>query len=304
MIETPLVSILTPFLDAAPFLEEAIASVREQDFEHWELLLIDDGSRDASLETARLAAAHNPRIHLIAALDNGPKGAAAARNRGLREARGRYIAFLDADDKYEPFMLSRHISLFEKYNDLAMVYGPTRWWHPDDASLDQIEDMRDIAGQIHEPPDLLEKVILANDSPVPCTCAVTIRRDLLVGICGFEENFRLYEDQTVWARIMLDHRVYVDDKPVAFYRQHAASVSAKTDASGKHGRHGGLPARSAFLDYVDQIVSGHQHEARLRRALRWARWRMRQQHKRWYRTWRRIRRLAIKLRRDLLQLRR
>lgn len=299
MIESPFVSILTPFLDAEPFLAEAIASVRAQDFKDWELLLINDGSRDESLKTARYAAAHDPRIRLIEALDSSPQGAAAARNRGLQEARGRYVAFLDADDQYEPFMLSRHISILKKNTNLAMVYSSTRWWYPDEPSLDQIENMRELAGQIHEPPKLLEKVILTNDSPVPCTCAVTIQRELLAEIGGFDERFRLYEDQTVWARIMLNHRVYVDDKPVAFYRQHPASVSARTGASGKHDRNGGLPARSAFLDYIDQILDGHRYEDRLRRTLQGARWRMRQQDKRWYRTWRKARRLVIKLHWDL-----
>ena len=84
-----------------------MASVRAQDFEDWEILLIDDASTDGSPALARALAAADPRIQLLTLPENG--GPAAARNAGIRAARGRYIAFVDADDLWRPQKLARQI---------------------------------------------------------------------------------------------------------------------------------------------------------------------------------------------------
>lgn len=291
----PTVSILTPFLNPGPYLAEAIGSVRSQTFQDWELLLIDDGSDDESNGIAQEAARADTRIRLIPAATGSAKGAAAARNRGLSAAQGRLVAFLDADDLLEPCMLSRHVDLFDCQPQAAMVYGPTRWWHPGQPTADRTEDMGLLAGRLHEPPSLVETVILLCDSPVPCTCGVTIRRDLLQQLGGFDEGFQLYEDQTAWVKIMLDHPVYVDDVPVAVYRQHAASVSSMASETGEYRLNEAHPSRTAFLDWTETRVCGHPQEDRMKRAIAKARWRMRHQDKRWYRAWRRIRRISRRL---------
>src|SRR4029079_652771 len=96
-MRTPRVSVVTPFTDQGPFIGAAIASVRAQSFEAWELVLVDDGARDGSRAIAERAAAAGPaRIRVVAT--TSPGGAAAARNHGIRVARGDLVAFLDADD--------------------------------------------------------------------------------------------------------------------------------------------------------------------------------------------------------------
>lgn len=107
----PAVSILMPAHDAARTLPAAIASVRAQHWTDWELLIADDGSADATGRIAAEAMAADPRIRLLRA--EAPEGAAAARNRALAAARGRYIAFLDSDDLWLPEKLSRQIPFLE-----------------------------------------------------------------------------------------------------------------------------------------------------------------------------------------------
>src|SRR5436190_22525970 len=103
----PLVSVITPAHDAARFLPETIRSVRAQTHENWEHLVIDDASRDATRAVVEAAAALDPRVRLLA-LDSNV-GQAEARNTGLREARGRYVAFLDSDDLWTPEKLERQL---------------------------------------------------------------------------------------------------------------------------------------------------------------------------------------------------
>ncbi len=105
----PLVSVLMPARNAAATLAASVDSVRAQGLAEWELLIADDASTDATLSLARALAASDERIRVLDA-PAGHAGAAQARNRALVVARGRYIAFLDADDLWHPDKLERQIA--------------------------------------------------------------------------------------------------------------------------------------------------------------------------------------------------
>ncbi|MGO8758304.1 MAG: glycosyltransferase family 2 protein [Terracidiphilus sp.] len=103
----PLVSIVTPVYNAAQWLEQTLASVRAQTLTDWEHLLADDGSTDGSLAIAVAAARADSRVRVLrTGIRTGP---ATARNRALDAARGRFIAFLDADDLWLPDKLARSV---------------------------------------------------------------------------------------------------------------------------------------------------------------------------------------------------
>ncbi|WP_298012821.1 glycosyltransferase family 2 protein [uncultured Aquabacterium sp.] len=107
----PHVSIIMPAYNAARTILESIRSAQAQDFEDWELLVIDDGSRDETVKIVCLAREADARIKLLRT--GGRTGAAQARTTGIQEARGRYIAFLDSDDVWLPNKLSLQLSLFQ-----------------------------------------------------------------------------------------------------------------------------------------------------------------------------------------------
>ena len=106
------VSIIVPVYNGAQFLEETVASVRRQTWQNWELLLVDDCSKDQSYEIMKRLAQEDPRIVPLRQECNG--GAARARNRGVAEATGRYIAFLDADDLWMPDKLSHEMEFMDR----------------------------------------------------------------------------------------------------------------------------------------------------------------------------------------------
>ncbi len=105
-----LVSIIVPVYNVEKYIIEAIESVRGQSYESWELLLVEDCSTDKTLSVIEkyMESTGDARIRLIVQPVN--MGAAKARNRGLSEARGRYIAYLDADDLWEPEKLARELA--------------------------------------------------------------------------------------------------------------------------------------------------------------------------------------------------
>jgi glycosyltransferase involved in cell wall biosynthesis len=245
------VSVIVPFRDAGPYLGEAIASVQDQTWRDWELLLIDDGSTDDSPLIAEEAATRDPRIRLLARPVGVPGNAAAARNLGIEWARGEFVAFLDADDVYERTNLQSRLECFEGRSDVAMVYGPTRWWHPGAEERDWTERMRREAGRVHHAPELVVRVLLLQQWQVPCTCGVLIRRPALEVTGGFEESFHLYEDQTLWAKLLLRFPVYVTDVVGARYRQHERSATAHAERSGVYHYRRPHESRVAFLTWVD-----------------------------------------------------
>ena len=113
-----LVSIITPCYNGEKYIRETIDSVIAQTYPDWEMIIVDDGSKDNSAAIVREYADKDPRIQLI---QQANAGSAAARNNGIRRAEGQYIALLDADDLWHPDFLKKQIE-FMKRKDAVCVY--------------------------------------------------------------------------------------------------------------------------------------------------------------------------------------
>ncbi len=115
------ISIVMPVYNAEAYLEAAVQSVLGQTYEDWELLLTDDHSTDKSAAIAEELAGRDSRIRVLSQKE-GIKGAANARNLGIRQAQGRYLCFLDADDVWRPDKLEKELA-FMKRKDAAFVFS-------------------------------------------------------------------------------------------------------------------------------------------------------------------------------------
>jgi glycosyltransferase involved in cell wall biosynthesis len=115
----PLVSVVIPVYDAEQTLDETLSSVRAQSYRHLEIIIVDDGSRDRSIEIARRHALEDARIRLIRQKN---AGVAAARNRGVEASCGRYIAPVDADDIWNHEKIDKQLKLYSQVPDLGLVY--------------------------------------------------------------------------------------------------------------------------------------------------------------------------------------
>lgn len=133
MGRTPVVSVIIPAWNAGWSLARTLDSVKRQTFADFEALVIDDGSTDDTAEVAAQAVADDPRFRLIRQANSG---AAGARNRGLAEARGRYLANLDADDVWRPEFLARTVEALEAAGpDAAFAFARSAWIDADDRLL-------------------------------------------------------------------------------------------------------------------------------------------------------------------------
>lgn len=115
MLTNPKVSVIIPTFNRAYCLHEAIDSVLVQTFQDFELIVVDDGSSDNTLEVVR---GYGPKIKCIYQEN---KGLSSARNRGIKEASGEFVAFLDSDDIWLPEKLNRQIDIFQKENIIGLV---------------------------------------------------------------------------------------------------------------------------------------------------------------------------------------
>jgi glycosyltransferase involved in cell wall biosynthesis len=299
MAGAPRVSVIMIFLDAEPFLAEAIDSVLAQSLTDWELLLVDDGSRDGSPETARLYASARPdRIRYLTHEGRENRGMSASRNLGIRHARGRYLTFLDADDVLLPGALETLAGRLEAEPRAAMIYGPVQYWYSWAGGAARREDYVQRLGVPREtriePPVLLLR-FLTRRAAAPS--GMLVRTEVLREVGGFVEEFRgMYEDQALCAKICLTRPVLTSGTALYRYRQHGNSSSAAADLSGEHEF-----GRARFLGWLEgYLESVGCADREVWRALRAERWWLR--HPGMHGLVRRVRRLARRASRTLRSL--
>ncbi len=268
---TPRVSIVTPFLNAAPYIEEAIESVLAQTYDAWELLLVDDGSTDESTTIAlRYAAAYPERIRYVAHRGRENRGASASRNLGAAHAAGEFLAYLDADDVYLPHKLQEQVPLLDQHADVAVVYGATEYWHSwttrrEDQGRDWIwRQFGAPPNTIVQPPHLLV-AFLRDGGTVPCMGSVLVRRTAVEQIGGWEVSFRaICTDQVFHAKLCLHFPALIADVCWDRYRQHAGSSCQTIERAGEMNQ--------AFERYLTWLGHYLKRECVVNRAI-WSAWR-------------------------------
>ncbi|HEX9659224.1 MAG TPA: glycosyltransferase [Rhodothermales bacterium] len=251
----PRVSVIMPFVAEEGFLSEAIESVRNQEFGEWELLLVDDGAADVSRRIAERFVAADPRRIRLLDPDSERRGAAAARNRALAQARGEFLAFLDADDAFRPRKLAREVAALDAHTEAAMLYARTRWWYQGIRGHDWTERLGVAPDRLYAPPYLFTRILLEKKGDIPCTCGVLLRKGVVMDEGGFEERFALYEDQSLWAKLFLSHSVFVSNACHALYRQHPGSTSATAQSRGDYDNYGAHRAQDAFFRWLAALVT-------------------------------------------------
>ena len=214
----PKISIVTPAYNCEKYLEEAVNSVLAQSFEDWELLIIDDCSKDATWLRMQTLAKKDNRIRIFQNQHNS--GSAATRNNGIRQARGEWIAFLDSDDLWRPEKLQRQMSVLRKHPDAAFLFTGSAFIEDDGMT---------IAHVLHVPEKVSRKKLL-KQNVISCS-SVLIRRELMLEFPMPEED-GIHEDFATWLAILSKIPcAYGVDEPLLVYRRALASKSGKKGKS-------------------------------------------------------------------------
>jgi glycosyltransferase involved in cell wall biosynthesis len=250
----PRVSVVIPLYNKAESILAAIGSVLRQSYLDFELIVVDDGSTDTS--AAIVAGIEDPRLRLVTQANAGP---GAARNRGLRDARGDYVAFLDADDEWEPGFLERAVAALDGDPECgAWVAG--RAVGPERVSQSRRNRRMGLTGGAwrlahHTPPKALKFYVDFCHS----SCVVA-RRSLVQRYGGYSDAGRVTygEDSYLWLMFVMNHRLHVDPEPrVWFHTEHSSLGSALL---GRHPVRPALTASGPLLDRCDPAYLGELHD--------------------------------------------
>jgi glycosyltransferase involved in cell wall biosynthesis len=198
----PKVSVIIPTYNRGWILGEAVASVLAQEFDDFELIVVDDGSTDNTREI--LEAYHND----IAVLSQNNRGVSAARNRGIAAACAPLIAFLDSDDLWQPQKLSRQVEFFNANPD-ALICQTEEIWLRNEVRVNPKKRHHKFSGMIFEP-----SLALCLVSP----SAVMIRKKLFDTVGLFDERLPACEDYDLWLRVSCRYPVYLLDDPLIIKR--------------------------------------------------------------------------------------
>ncbi|WP_203308701.1 glycosyltransferase family 2 protein [Sphingomonas beigongshangi] len=210
----PLVSFVIPSYNGEHFLGETLRSIEAQTLTDWEAIVVDDGSSDNT--RAMVRGWPDPRVRLVERAQNG--GPVVARNAGVAEARGRYIAGLDQDDLCRPERLMRQVAYLERHRDVVLLGT-------------QAEQLRDgkvspLPYPAHSTPDLIGWLTWIENPLV--WSSVMIRADIARKLDPFTRPELVYaEDFDLYHRLSPHGRLARLDEPLLLYRQHAGGVSKR-----------------------------------------------------------------------------
>jgi glycosyltransferase involved in cell wall biosynthesis len=236
--DAPLVSVIIPTYNRAHLLPRALESVLGQTLEDFEVLIVDDGSTDDTADLVERYAAEDGRVCYLRQPAN--RGVSAARNRGLREARGEFVAFLDSDDEWFPSKLKKQVDRFRQVGKgVGLIYCGVETIDPEGDWVFRPEDRGDVYERL-----LLQNVIHTGSG-------VMIRRDVVRVAGFFDEGIPAIEDYDYWVRIARHFEFdYVEDPLLRYFYGHG-------EAQKSLSTHENLDARAWFF---------RKHEAEMRRA--------------------------------------
>jgi len=209
---SPKVSVIIPVFNGAKYLAEALQSVFSQTWRDYEVIVVNDGSTDDSMEVCK----QFPDVRITHQENHGQS---AARNTGVRHARGEYIAFLDQDDRWYPEKLARQVPILEEGPTYGMVYS-----NADEIDEDGRIVYRNVLDLASVQPKRSIMDCLGSDMfIVPGT--VLIRRSLFDQVGGFDERLSGYEDDDLFRRVFQASRIHYMRDSLLQWRSYPTSYS-------------------------------------------------------------------------------
>ncbi|KID58185.1 glucosyl transferase [Pseudoalteromonas luteoviolacea] len=264
----PTVSVVIPMYNVGKYIEQSIGSVLKQTYQDFEVLCIDDGCSDDTL--AKVAQFDDSRIQVIQQLNRGLSG---ARNTGIRAAKGKYIALLDADDFWSAKKLELHVAHLDSNPKVGVSYCPSLFVNEDGAPLG--------IGQFPALTGITTKQIFCRN-PVGNGSAPVIRKAVFDAVAFqdgmrawtqyFDEELRQSEDIEMWLRMALDTDFEFEGiaQPLTYYRVNASGLSSnlhKQFTSWQYAVDQNRIGHEAFFNQYASLAKAYQLRYLCRRAI-------------------------------------
>ncbi len=251
------VSVVIPLYQTETYIRAALDSVLAQTFPDFEVIVVDDGSRDNGANLARATGDHRVRV-----ITQENRGLAGARNTGIRHAQGEFVALLDADDLWAPEKLARHVAHFEQDPDLDVSFSASRLIDGDGHDIGLVQ--RPISTEFKTADFFCRNPVGNGSAPVirrHALARIAFNDDTLGRQCWFDESFRQSEDIECWMRLKVlgQCRFGYIDAPLTLYRVNSGGLSANIEAQLATWRRFRDKVRCYAPDIVD--VEGARAEA-------------------------------------------
>jgi glycosyltransferase involved in cell wall biosynthesis len=206
------VSVLMPVYNAAPYLVASVASIIEQDFRDWELICVNDGSRDGSLQILERFAKIDPRVRVI---DQPNRGIVSALQCAIAESSGELLARMDADDISVSSRFGKQVDYLQKHPDVVVVGGAA-------LEIDADGDPLRITRHPNDSQQLVHRLLTRQSALIHPS--VMMRRDAVLKAGGYRPKYQWIEDHDLWLRLSKLGKLANIDSVLLGYRQHATSV--------------------------------------------------------------------------------
>lgn len=200
----PKYSVIIPLYNKAPYVKKAIESVYAQTYRNFECIVVDDGSTDGSLDIVRSLDTGDCTLEIILQSNSG---VAAARNKGVKASHGEYVAFLDADDWWEPTFLEEMDMLIKEYPDAGLYATNYVYYKPGKTHV----ALNLPRGYINYP-----EAYLHGEMPVT-SITTCMPRYVFDEMGGFPVGIKLGEDFLLWAKTAIHYPVAFCEHPLAYY---------------------------------------------------------------------------------------
>ena len=216
------VSVVIPAYNAMTYLPKTLDSVLQQTFTDFEVLIVNDGSTDSIM--AWFTTVGDDRVRLISQANQGLPG---ARNTGITEAQGEHIAFIDADDLWEPTKLEKQVQCLDAKPEVGLVYAWT-------LLIDQHGNSTGTVTAAQVEGHVWEKLLLGD--VVGSGSAAMVRRSCFDQVGLFDPDLTSIEDCDMWVRIAAHYPFAVIKEVLVSYRQHSTSMSKDYDRMAQNSR--------------------------------------------------------------------
>jgi glycosyltransferase involved in cell wall biosynthesis len=253
MLTPPLVSVVVPAYNVGPYVRAAVDSALRQSFQDLEILVINDGSTDDTLE--RLSDLRDSRLRIVSRRHGG---LSEARNTGVGLATGKYVAFLDGDDEWERDKLKYHIEVLDRCPEIDLTFCLSRV--TDEGGADTGRISRRAAGDVSLRELLVENLVSNGSSAV-------VRREALRSAGGFDTSLRACEDHDMWIRIasLRQNNVWCVPLPLTRYRIRSGQMTKDLDLMKSQWER--MMAKARSVAPVDVAATKAASRARFHRYL-------------------------------------
>lgn len=228
----PFFSVVVTSYNYEQYLPQTLNSILAQTYKNYEVVIVDDGSKDGSVELIKKYIDKYPNFHLYQHENGVNKGLPASVKLGVEKSKGEYIAFLESDDYWREDRLQKIVELINKHPEAVIISNNIQIFGDVTETTIALKYLHDTLSPLKERNDIKPSLDLVNT--IPTFSSVVIKKDVLL-LCNFDTPIPAYIDLFLYKQIFAKYPLYFIDKKLTFWRRHTKNYNT-TAKSNKYDK--------------------------------------------------------------------